>query len=149
MCNCLFHRLIPFVAAGLESSRLFRRQLMVEHERALQLETMRLSQLQLSGKDLTTQSCLDYSMDDLKFPKGRFAFSWFSAYIFINQFDLDSSLVQHSVNVCGIKVLQATPNSNQRIATTFFSMMWTMALQVISTPLTIAVIGRGWQNLYY
>lgn len=60
--------------ARLESSRLFRRQLMVEHERALQLETMRLSQLQLSGKHLTTQSCLDYSMDDLKFPKGHTKF---------------------------------------------------------------------------
>ncbi|XP_075513857.1 zinc finger CCCH domain-containing protein 18-like isoform X2 [Primulina tabacum] len=60
--------------ARLESSWLFRRQLMEEDKRALQLGTIRLSQLQLSGKHLTTQSCLGYSLDDLKFPKGHTKF---------------------------------------------------------------------------
>ncbi|XP_073143389.1 zinc finger CCCH domain-containing protein 18-like [Henckelia pumila] len=60
--------------ARLESSLLFRRQIMEEQEHALQLEAMRLSQLQLSSKTLPTQSCSGYSMDDLKFPKGRVKF---------------------------------------------------------------------------
>ncbi|KZV29517.1 zinc finger CCCH domain-containing protein 18-like [Dorcoceras hygrometricum] len=57
--------------ARIEYSRLFRRKLIEEQELALQLETMRLSQLQLSSKPITTQSCSSYSMDDLKFPTGH------------------------------------------------------------------------------
>ncbi|GFP91210.1 zinc finger CCCH domain-containing protein 18 [Phtheirospermum japonicum] len=55
-----------------ESSRLFRRQqLMEEHEHyAMEQGTMRLSQLQLGRKSVPTQSCLGYSMDELKVPQG-------------------------------------------------------------------------------
>ncbi|KAI3456835.1 hypothetical protein Pfo_013498 [Paulownia fortunei] len=52
-----------------ESSRLFRRQLIEEHENAFELETMRLSQLQLGCKPVVSQSCLGYSMDELKVPE--------------------------------------------------------------------------------
>ncbi|KAL0443299.1 UNVERIFIED_CONTAM: Zinc finger CCCH domain-containing protein 18 [Sesamum latifolium] len=55
--------------ASWESSRLFRRQLMEEHEQVLELETMRLSQLQLAGKQMAGQSCFSYSMDKLKVPE--------------------------------------------------------------------------------
>ncbi|CAA3013136.1 zinc finger CCCH domain-containing 18-like isoform X1 [Olea europaea subsp. europaea] len=52
-----------------ESSRMIRRQLMEEHEQALELEALRLSQLQLTGKHLVGQSCMGYSLDELKPPE--------------------------------------------------------------------------------
>ncbi|GER32856.1 RNA binding protein [Striga asiatica] len=55
-----------------ESSRMFRRQLMEEHEHAMELETMRLSQLQLGCKSFPIQNCLGFSMDELKVPQERF-----------------------------------------------------------------------------
>ncbi|KAI5674720.1 hypothetical protein M9H77_15084 [Catharanthus roseus] len=47
------------------SSRLLRKQLMQDHEQALEFESRRLSQLQLARKHLTNQSCFGYSMDEL------------------------------------------------------------------------------------
>ncbi|KAI3466437.1 hypothetical protein Pfo_023100 [Paulownia fortunei] len=55
--------------SGLESYRLFRRQLRADHDKALELETRHLSQLQLAPKPLAGQSCLGYSMDELKVPE--------------------------------------------------------------------------------
>ncbi|KAK6149386.1 hypothetical protein DH2020_016911 [Rehmannia glutinosa] len=57
---------------GWESSRLFRRQLMEEQEHAFELERMHFSQLQLGCKSVPSQSCLGYSMDELKLPQERF-----------------------------------------------------------------------------
>ncbi|XP_075503093.1 zinc finger CCCH domain-containing protein 18-like isoform X1 [Primulina tabacum] len=86
-------------ATGLESSRLFRRQLMEDQERALNLEAMRLSQLQLSGKTLPTQSCLGYSIDDLKFPKGRIKFQ--SSYnYFLDVMNTGSTSDKYTTNNC-------------------------------------------------
>ncbi|XP_043689021.1 zinc finger CCCH domain-containing protein 18-like [Telopea speciosissima] len=47
------------------NSRLFRKQLMEEHEQALELERRRLTELQLVAKQLT-QPYFGYSMDELK-----------------------------------------------------------------------------------
>uniref|UniRef100_A0A5B7B5H5 Putative zinc finger CCCH domain-containing protein 18-like isoform X2 n=1 Tax=Davidia involucrata TaxID=16924 RepID=A0A5B7B5H5_DAVIN len=51
---------------GWESSRLLRKQLMEEHEVALELERRRLSGLQVARKPLGNQSYFGYSMDELK-----------------------------------------------------------------------------------
>ncbi|KAH6768076.1 hypothetical protein C2S51_013412 [Perilla frutescens var. frutescens] len=56
---------------GWDSSRAFPRQLMEEQEHSVELETMRLAQLQLAGRHLTGQSFLGYSMDELKVPQGH------------------------------------------------------------------------------
>ncbi|KAL2456643.1 Zinc finger CCCH domain-containing protein 18 [Forsythia ovata] len=58
-----------------ESSRMIRRQLMEEHEQALELETMRLSQLRLTRKHLASQSCMGYSLDELKPPEDHSKFT--------------------------------------------------------------------------
>ncbi|KAL3851145.1 hypothetical protein ACJIZ3_013027 [Penstemon smallii] len=61
-------------------ARLSRRQRMEEHKHkhAMELESMRLSQLQLARKPLTDQSCFGYPMDELKVPQesGRRRFSY-------------------------------------------------------------------------
>ncbi|KAF8414229.1 hypothetical protein HHK36_002229 [Tetracentron sinense] len=49
-----------------DNSRLLRKQLIDEHEQAIELEMMRLSELQLAPKPLSHQSYLGYSMDELK-----------------------------------------------------------------------------------
>lgn len=59
---------------GWESSRIIRRQLMEEHEQALELETMRLSQLRITHKHLASQSCMGYPLDELKPPEGFYLF---------------------------------------------------------------------------
>ncbi|KAL2247684.1 UNVERIFIED_CONTAM: Zinc finger CCCH domain-containing protein 18 [Sesamum indicum] len=59
----------PELQARSESYGLFRRQLMEEHRRSLELEARRLSQFQLASKPLAGQSCLGYSMDELKVPE--------------------------------------------------------------------------------
>ncbi|XP_073280490.1 zinc finger CCCH domain-containing protein 18-like isoform X1 [Primulina huaijiensis] len=67
----------PEFEARWESSRLFRKQLMEEREHALELETMRLSQLQFSHKPEVNQSHLCYSTNKPKvleeFPYQTFA----------------------------------------------------------------------------
>ncbi|PIM98086.1 hypothetical protein CDL12_29436 [Handroanthus impetiginosus] len=60
--------------AGWDSSRLFQRQLMEEHGHALELETMRLSHIQLTGKPLASQLCLGTSMDELQVPEDQLKF---------------------------------------------------------------------------
>ncbi|KAL0301082.1 UNVERIFIED_CONTAM: Zinc finger CCCH domain-containing protein 18 [Sesamum radiatum] len=59
----------PELQARSESYGLFRRQLMEDHRRSLELEARRLSQFQLASKPLAGQSCLGYSMDELKVPE--------------------------------------------------------------------------------
>lgn len=56
---------------------MIRRQLMEEHEQALELEALRLSQLQLTGKHLVGQSCMGYSLDELKPPEGILVSSFY------------------------------------------------------------------------
>uniref|UniRef100_A0A5B7B6F9 Putative zinc finger CCCH domain-containing protein 18 n=1 Tax=Davidia involucrata TaxID=16924 RepID=A0A5B7B6F9_DAVIN len=51
---------------GWEPSRLLRKQLMEEHELALELERRRLSELHVARKPLGNQSYFGYSMDELK-----------------------------------------------------------------------------------
>ncbi|XP_059666514.1 zinc finger CCCH domain-containing protein 18-like isoform X2 [Cornus florida] len=51
---------------GWESPRLLRKQLMEEHELALELGRRRLSELQVAQKPQANQSYIDYSMDELK-----------------------------------------------------------------------------------
>ncbi|KAL0406988.1 UNVERIFIED_CONTAM: Zinc finger CCCH domain-containing protein 18 [Sesamum latifolium] len=59
----------PELQARSESYGLFRRQLMEDHRRSLELEARRLSQFQFASKPLAGQSCLGYSMDELKVPE--------------------------------------------------------------------------------
>ncbi|XP_020554523.1 zinc finger CCCH domain-containing protein 18-like [Sesamum indicum] len=47
---------------------------MEEHRRSLELEARRLSQFQLASKPLAGQSCLGYSMDELKVPEDNSRF---------------------------------------------------------------------------
>ncbi|XP_073303904.1 zinc finger CCCH domain-containing protein 18-like isoform X1 [Primulina huaijiensis] len=61
----------PELQARWESSRLFRKQLMEEHEHALELETMRLSQLQFYHKPVANQAQLSYSTNKPKFPEDQ------------------------------------------------------------------------------
>lgn len=67
-----------FLMIGRESSRIFRMQLREEQEQEqaleLELETMRLSRLHLACKPMPTQSCLGYSMNELKVPEGPLPF---------------------------------------------------------------------------
>ncbi|KAF8391659.1 hypothetical protein HHK36_023966 [Tetracentron sinense] len=49
-----------------DNSRLLRKQLVNEHEQAIELERLRLSELQLAPKPLIHQPYFDYSMDELK-----------------------------------------------------------------------------------
>lgn len=63
--------LIAFlVPRGCETSRLLRKQLMEEHEQGLELERMRLAELQLPRKPPVTQPYYGYSMDGLKVSEG-------------------------------------------------------------------------------
>lgn len=41
-----------------------------EQERMIELEAMRLAQLQLASRPISRQSCLGYSMNELKLPEG-------------------------------------------------------------------------------
>lgn len=52
-----------------DNSRLLRKQLMEEHEKALELERRRLSELQLAPKPMTHHSYFGYSLDELKLPE--------------------------------------------------------------------------------
>ncbi|XP_057765503.1 zinc finger CCCH domain-containing protein 18-like [Salvia miltiorrhiza] len=56
---------------GWDSSRLFPWQLMEEQEHTIEVEAMRLAQLQLAGRPITSQSIFGYSMDELKVPEGH------------------------------------------------------------------------------
>lgn len=47
---------------------------MEEQEHMIELEAMRLAQLQLAGRPISRQSCLGHSMDELKLPEGPFIF---------------------------------------------------------------------------
>ncbi|KAK2648295.1 hypothetical protein Ddye_015784 [Dipteronia dyeriana] len=49
-----------------ENSRLLRKQLIEEHEQAMELERRRFSEMQLASKPLTHHSYFGYSMDELK-----------------------------------------------------------------------------------
>ncbi|KAK4491772.1 hypothetical protein RD792_002547 [Penstemon davidsonii] len=55
-------------------ARLSRRQRMEEHKHAMELETMRLSQLQLARKPLTGQSCFCHPMDEPRVPQDHAKF---------------------------------------------------------------------------
>ncbi|KAB1199126.1 Zinc finger CCCH domain-containing protein 18 [Morella rubra] len=57
---------------GCETSRLLRKQLLEEHEQGLELERMRLAELQLHRKPPVTQPYYGYSMDGLKVSEERF-----------------------------------------------------------------------------
>lgn len=57
------------VSRGYENSRMLRKQLM-EHERTLELETRRLSGMQLMAKPVNDQSYFGYSMDELNTSEG-------------------------------------------------------------------------------
>ncbi|KAL5794291.1 hypothetical protein ACOSP7_002885 [Xanthoceras sorbifolium] len=55
-----------------DNSRLLRKQLMEEHEQAIELERRRFSEMQLASKPLTHHnSYFGYSMDELKFSEAR------------------------------------------------------------------------------
>lgn len=65
------HFLIHFVPTGWESSRLMREPFMDENEHGLEVQTRRLSELQLSRRPLANQeSYFGYSMDELKASEG-------------------------------------------------------------------------------
>ncbi|PON94102.1 Splicing factor-like protein [Trema orientale] len=59
------------ISRGYENSRMLRKQLM-EHERALEFETRRLSGMQLMEKPVNDHSFFGYSMDGLKVSEGHF-----------------------------------------------------------------------------
>lgn len=90
--------------ASWETSRM-KRQLMEEHEQALELETMRLSKLQLACKPVGSQSCLSYSMDEIKLAEDHSKF--LSADRFNHLFDVLNSgsssddNPKYPVNNCG------------------------------------------------
>lgn len=58
--------------AGWDSSRLIPWNLREEQEHSIELEAIRLAQLQLGGRSITSQ--LGYSMDQLKVPEGPLSF---------------------------------------------------------------------------
>lgn len=59
-----------------DNSRLLRRQLIEEHEQALELEWGHLSELQLTPKPLSRHPYFGYSMDELKFSEGLISFGF-------------------------------------------------------------------------
>lgn len=58
--------------AGRDSSRLVPRHLIEEQEHTIELEAIRLAQLQLAGRPIISQ--LGYSMDKLKVSEGLLSF---------------------------------------------------------------------------
>ncbi|XP_024021937.1 zinc finger CCCH domain-containing protein 18 isoform X1 [Morus notabilis] len=60
------------ISRSYENSRLLRRQFMEQHERALELETRRLSGMHLAGKPVNNQPFFGYSMDELKVSEDQF-----------------------------------------------------------------------------
>ncbi|XP_057460565.1 zinc finger CCCH domain-containing protein 18-like isoform X2 [Actinidia eriantha] len=55
-----------------KSSRLLRKPFMEDYKQGLEVQTRRLSELQLAQKSLANQSCFSYSMDELKASEERF-----------------------------------------------------------------------------
>lgn len=65
------HFLRHFVPTGWESSRLMRKPFMDENEHGLEVQTRRLSELQLSRRPVANQeSYFGYSMDEIKASEG-------------------------------------------------------------------------------
>ncbi|KAL3821103.1 hypothetical protein ACJIZ3_007008 [Penstemon smallii] len=82
------------------SSRLFRRQLMEEHKQAMELETMRLSQLQLASNPPVN---FGYSMDELREGHPNFPTAGRISYIldFLNSGSTSDDNSNYPVNNCG------------------------------------------------
>ncbi|KAG8386040.1 hypothetical protein BUALT_Bualt03G0107700 [Buddleja alternifolia] len=100
--------------ASWESSRLFSRQLTEEHkQQALELEMMRLSQLQLA-KPAASQSCMGYSMHELKVPEDHPNFPSAERFSYLLDVLKSGSTSddnpKYSVNNCGDQESGQGPN---------------------------------------
>lgn len=90
---------------GWDSSRQFPRHLMEEQEHTIEFEAMRFAQIQLAGRPMTSQSCLGYSMDELKVPEGhpKFPSKEHFNYLFdvLNSGSTSDDNPKYPVNNCG------------------------------------------------
>ncbi|KAL0320861.1 UNVERIFIED_CONTAM: Zinc finger CCCH domain-containing protein 18 [Sesamum radiatum] len=94
----------PELQARSESYGMFRRQLMEDHRRSIELEARRVSQFQLASKPLAGQSFLGYSMDELRMPEGHSEFPSADRYYYLldvlNSGSSSDDYPKFSVNNC-------------------------------------------------